>query len=65
MIAKPGKHGTLYRYAITYTDRGDGGFGRDVWHTWAYDENHALDRFYDDGDEGWKHLDIHRMRDRS
>ena len=64
-ITKAGRHGTLYRYAVTYTDKDDEGFGRHLWHTWAYDEEHALDRFYEDGDEGWKHLAIHRMRSTS
>lgn len=64
-VQKKGRYGTLYRYAIDYTDKYDDAFGRHTWHTWAYDQGHALDNFYDDGDEGWKHLDIHRMIDRS
>lgn len=66
-MTKPGRHGTLTRFAITYTDPRDAGFGQDVWRTWAYDRAHAIDNFYDseDGDEGWKILDVERVRDRS
>ena len=55
-ITKPGKHGTLYRYAIRYTDESDPGCPEMVWCTWAYDRNHAVDRFYEDGAEGWQML---------
>src|ERR1700751_854003 len=54
-ISKPGPHGTLYRHSIVYTDQGDSGFGEATWNTWAYDPQHAVDRFYEspDGDTGW------------
>lgn len=52
--SKPGQHGTLYRYRITYRDD-DPGSPTFSWHTWAYDEDHALERWYDsDDDTGWK-----------
>jgi hypothetical protein len=45
---KPGKYGTLYRYAIRY---GDPGEEIGTWHTWAYSPEHALDNFYCTGDD--------------
>lgn len=53
--SKPGKHGMLWRYRITYRDDSPGS-PTFPWATWAYNEDHALERFYDsdDGDTGWK-----------
>lgn len=45
-LTKHGKHGTLYRYAIEYGDVGQIRIG--IWRTWAYDLEHALERFRDD-----------------
>jgi hypothetical protein len=54
-LTKPGKHGALYHYVITYTDSSDPDFPDMTWKTWAYDSDHALDKFYDSGDDdGWK-----------
>jgi hypothetical protein len=50
-LTKPGKHGTLYHYVITYTDPTDDYFPDMTWKTWAYDSEHALDKFYDSGDD--------------
>ena len=53
--SKPGKHGTLWLYRITYRDDSPGSpTFSGAW--WAYDEAHALERFHDsdDGDTGWK-----------
>ena len=53
-LTKPGKHGTLYRYAVRYrcaADR-DASF---VWRTWAYDAEHAVDLFHRGPDaDGWR-----------
>lgn len=51
--AKPGAHGTLYLYAVPYQDGSD----RDSCGTsrlWAYDAEHAAERFYDTDDTGWR-----------
>lgn len=68
-MTKPGKHGTLHRFTIEYTDECDPGFGVQTWSTWAYDAEHAIDKFYDNPDEGWTALRIalaqessHRMQ---
>lgn len=64
-VSKPGPHGTLYRYSIVYTDQGDPGFGEATWNTWAYDSQHAVDRFYEspEGDTGWVALRIARQQE--
>jgi hypothetical protein len=51
-VTKPGRYGTLYRYAIEYRSE-DLGFGISVWHCWAYDYSHAIDQFYDDWNDGF------------
>ena len=43
-LTKPGRHGTLHRYAIDYND-GYGDRERHVWHCWAYSPEHAMDKF--------------------
>lgn len=59
-LTKPGQHGTLYRFAVIYTD---GDFS-DTWHTWAYDSEHALERFFEGPDgEGWTPLRWARLTD--
>lgn len=59
---KPGKHGTLYRYEITYQDENpDPGDPTFTWRTWAYDVAHAMDRFYDGPDEGWVAVSARRV----
>lgn len=58
---KPGKYGTLYLYEIEYTDDTDpSGFGTDHVRYWAYDPEHAIDKWYNsaDGDCGWRLLTI-------
>lgn len=60
-FTKQGEHGTLYKFAVKYTDKYDGGFGEATVHYWAYDEEHALDRFYDN-DEGFKHLSVQKVK---
>lgn len=63
---KQGKHGTLYRFRITYRDKDDFASPEFDWYTWAYDPGHAEDRFYEsDGDEGWKIISVEKTRDTS
>jgi hypothetical protein len=57
---KQGAHGTLYRYAIEYTGENDPGCPTFTTSRWAYDAEHALDKF-SGLDEGWKVLRIARM----
>ena len=52
-VTKPGRHGTLYRFKIIYRSDHDPGFGQDEWFTWAYDVEHAEDKFYESDDDGW------------
>lgn len=63
-VTKPGRHGTLYLYKIVYRDRGDPTFGQDTIRLWAYDKEHAEERFYDDPDETWTIVSIKRVRER-
>ena len=50
---KQGKHGTLYRYAIDYRDSCDKFIGG-TQYLWAYDIEHAEEKFYDAEDSyGW------------
>lgn len=59
---KPGKHGTLYRYAVTYgEEHPQPGDPEMTWHTWAYDAAHAMDRFYEGPDEGWVAMSVRRV----
>lgn len=51
-LKKPGKHGTLYRFAIPYWT---GDNHSDAWLCWAYDAEHAIEKFEDSDDgEGWE-----------
>lgn len=52
---KPGKYGTLYRFAITYrNDPPDPSELDQTWKCWAYSAEHAEELFYDSEDDGWK-----------
>lgn len=44
---KPGKYGTLHLYRITYHDSIDPCFGSDASRVWAYNEEHAREKFLD------------------
>lgn len=44
-ITKPGKHGTLYLYRIVYRNDGPDDLQRFTWRTYAYDAEHALNKF--------------------
>lgn len=54
---KPGKYGTLYHYVVEY-NRDDG--LPSYWRTWAYNLEHALEKFYDDPGE-WTALRVGRQ----
>lgn len=49
---KKGAHGTLHLYVIRYYDTSERG---NEWTTrkWAYDEEHARQKFYDGDSDGW------------
>lgn len=62
-VTKPGKHGTLYLYSVTYTD----GFGRDKVRMWGYSKEDVEERFFrrtgpESSDEGWEIISIERVR---
>src|SRR5262245_22887872 len=63
--SKPGKHGTLYKYQIEYTDKSDPGAPIFEWNTFAYSIDHAADKFYDSDDTGWTILSIARVQEGS
>lgn len=58
-VTKVGRHGTLHRYRIIYTDD-DPGFGQMDWYTWAYNVEDAEEKFHA-GDEGFKIVDVSRV----
>jgi hypothetical protein len=61
-ITKPGMHGPLFRYAIEYRDAYDPCCPIFTQHTWAYNLEHAEDRFFDAPDaEGWEILSLRRL----
>jgi len=43
--SKPGRHGTLYLWRVTYRDTIDPGFGESSVLKWAYDKQHVWDVF--------------------
>jgi len=55
------KHGTQYRYRITYTDAGDTGCPDFTVAYWAYDREDAEEQFSEDGDD-WKILKVERLK---
>ena len=60
---KQGEHGTLYLYRVKYRDVSDH-YNDGTCAYWAYDAEHALDRFYDSPDDGWEHVGIPRKTKR-
>ncbi len=59
---KPGKHGTLYLYELTYTDTSDPGMGESTTRLWAYNLEHVEDKFYGAPDtDGWTLLRAARV----
>lgn len=55
--SKPGKHGTLYLWTVSYHDvPGPDGTYIGQWRTWAYNIDDAWERWYDSlacGEEGF------------
>jgi hypothetical protein len=63
-VTKSGREGTLYLYALTYTDSSDPGCPRLTWRTWAYNLEHAELKFVEGEDsDGWTVLDVARVLD--
>lgn len=62
---KPGRHGTLYKFHIKYRDKYDYASPDFDWYTWAYNHEHAEDRFLESDDTGWKILSVDKMREPS
>ena len=67
--SKPGKFGTLYLYEVRFRDRTDPDNPFDRGRYWAYDADHAVDRFYesliaDDG-EFFTVLSVSRVKERA
>lgn len=59
---KPGKHGPLYLYEVTYTDPSDDGIGQLTQRIWAYNLEHAEEKFYEAPDaEGWRIVSLARV----
>ena len=63
-LAKKGAHGTLYRFIITYKDSTDPVAPIFTTGSWAYNEEHVLDKFYDTDDTGWKVVGVRKMTER-
>jgi len=61
--SKPGAHGTLYRYRVTYRDKHDKGFGTTDQLMWAYNPEHVEMKFYETDDQGWEIVSIQRVRE--
>lgn len=62
-VKKAGKHGTLYLFRIGYRDNDDPASPDFVERTWAYDAEHATDKFYDAPDaDGWRITSVDKVR---
>ncbi len=48
--SKPGAYGTLYLWAVDYTDV-PGGDHIGAWHTWAYNAEGAWDNWHDSNED--------------
>lgn len=58
---KQGKYGTLYLFEISYRDRFDP-FNTGTSRYWAYDSEHAVEKFYDSEDsDGWEATSFKRV----
>ena len=61
-ITKPGMHGTLFRYAIDYTDSHNPCCPIFTQCVWAYNLEHAEIKFFDSPDaDGWKIITLRRL----
>lgn len=45
-LTKPGKHGVLSRFKVAFESR-FGDEGRESYSTWAYDKEHAEEKFWE------------------
>lgn len=52
-------HGVQYRYRITYRDPSPGAPDF-TWTSWAYDQDAAVERFREDGDD-WHIVKVERL----
>lgn len=59
---KPGKHGTLYLYEITYRDAG--GSPDFKSRVWRYSLEHVRDAFHDSEDPYWTLVSVQRVPER-
>ncbi len=63
LLKKAGKHGTLYLFRFVYTDIDDSCCPDFDCSLWAYDREHAEDRFFDGPDaDGWRIVSCARVR---
>jgi hypothetical protein len=63
-VSKPGKHGTLYLHLLRYTDASDPSSPVFETRIWAYNSDHAIDKFFDSEDsDGWTVLSWERAQD--
>lgn len=62
-VTKPGQHGTLYRYNITYRDIDNQLFGSATTSQWAYSEEHVRDRWNDEDHYYFEVTNIERQLD--
>ena len=63
-MSKPGRYGTLHYFAVSYDDPFDKAFGVEKWRCWAYDEEGAIEKFYDGhgSEDGFRALSVARVR---
>ncbi len=61
---KPGKHGTLKLWLVTYTDADNPAFGESSFRTWAYDQEAAALAFQENNEEdSWEIVKIEPVLD--
>jgi hypothetical protein len=63
--SKAGRHGTLYRFRLTYRDAHDPVCPVFDTSTWAYSAEHAEEKFFDSDDDGWRLLSVEKIREPS
>ena len=65
-VHRPGKHGTLHLWRITYKDADNPAFGEDALNKWAYDKQAAWDAFNEQVNsegESWEIVKIEPVLD--
>lgn len=60
---KPGKHGTLRLWKVTYKDSDNPAFGEDSFRKWAYNKEHIQDQFGEGEEESWEIVKIEPVFD--